>query len=67
MPLSEDSSVVGSNLVGGVSVSNDSISSYDQRVDLVVLEEGSDHGVGEEGRRDLKGEKLEGGEAGTWK
>lgn len=63
MPLREHSSVVGSNLVGGISIPDDSIGSDDQRVDLVVLEKGSDHRVGEESRRDLESEELEGGEA----
>ena len=67
MSLRENSSVVGSDLVGGISIPDDSISSNDQRVDLVVLEKGSDHGVGEESGGDLEGEELEGGQTRSWR
>ena len=54
------------DLVGGVSVSNDPVGSDDEGVNLVVLEERADHGVGEEGGRDLEGEELERSETGAW-
>ena len=53
------------DLVGSVSVSDDPVGSDDERIDLVVLEERADHGVGEEGGGDLESEQLQRGETGA--
>lgn len=59
MPLRKDGGLVGTNLVGGVTILDHSVGTNNDTVNVFVLEKRTKHGVADHARRDLESGQLE--------